>query len=279
MLLLALGDALARLLLLILPYRISNRIKENTTPRTTYVLRTQSYESPSQQTTSTMTLFEAVFATLLFDLALFGTNNILINTIISTFTSIQNSWDTPFTSPKHATDGIRNFCKRLHIQMDPWIWDKPIDEYTSLNNFFSRTYSPKYFPRINALNGRLSSPACCRMTSYNDDSSLKSILIKGCEYDINKIGLPTNDGDMEKYKSNHIILGYLSPKDYHRVHAPISVSIRVSSVKCVHVNDESSFRIYISYILCLHIYIIHTIYFRERLFIVNWKESMNYLHQ
>lgn len=248
MLLLSLGDALARLLLLILPYRISNRIKENTTPRTTYVLRTQSLQSP-QQTSTNLTLFEAVFATLLFDLALFGTNNILINTIISTFTSIQNSWDTPFASPKHATDSIRNFCTRLHIQMDPWVWDKPIDEYTSLNNFFSRTYSPTYFPRINTLNGRLVSPACCRMTSYNDDSSLKSILIKGCEYDINKIGLPTyddeGDGDVEKYKSNHIILGYLSPKDYHRVHAPISVSRVYIYILCVYVNDGSSAHIYI----------------------------------
>lgn len=159
-------------------------------------------------------------------MALFGTNNPLINGIIWLFTSIQNSWDRPFNSCEMAEEKVTDFCERLQIQQEPWIWEKEKCEYTSLNDFFSRTYALKHFPTIGQ--GRLVSPACCKILTYNDDESMKSILIKGCEYEIDKIGLPEND--LSKYAANRILIGYLSPKDYHRVHAPISVRVYVSSL-------------------------------------------------
>jgi phosphatidylserine decarboxylase len=61
---------------------------------------------------------------------------------------------------------------------------------------------------------------------------LQRLLIKGCEYSMDKIGLwPPQD--LEKYQQNRIWIGYLSPSDYHRVHAPISGRI-------VHLQMESS---------------------------------------
>ena len=225
----ALGDAVANFLLTwMLPKRISDRVRENLITTDVYVLHSGTKKCSNNNTSNNndddddaqnqrMTLFEAVFATILFDLALFGTNNIFINGIISLFTSIQNSWDTPYKSKQEAKRSILEFCKRLGIQTSPWIWDKPIEDYASLNDFFSRTYAS--FPPI-AISARLVSPACCKLLSYNDDSTMKNILIKGCDYDISKIGLPSND--IDKYKSNRVLLGYLSPKDYHRVHSPIS---------------------------------------------------------
>lgn len=174
-----------------------------------------------------MTLFEGVFATLLFDLALFGTSNPLINGIIFLFTTIQNSWETPFKSKDEAEMKVSEFCNRLDIQQQPWVWEKKKGHYISLNDFFSRTYAPKYFPKIGA--GRLVSPGCCKISSYNNDASMKSILIKGCDYDVAKIGLP--EEDLQAFKNNLVLLGYLSPKDYHRVHAPITG-------KCVHCKME-----------------------------------------
>ena len=167
-----------------------------------------------------MTLFEGVFATILFDMALFGTDNVIINGIISLFTSIQNSWDRSFVNEDIASTKVTDFCNRLNIQQEPWIWEKRKEEYTSLNDFFSRTYDSKYFPPIGS--GRLVSPACCTIQCYNNDSDMKTVLIKGCDYEIGKIGLP--EDDLEKYRMNKILIGYLSPKDYHRVHSPISVS-------------------------------------------------------
>jgi hypothetical protein len=123
-----------------------------------------------------MTFMEAVFATMLFDLALFGTSNPVINTIIRIFTSLQNSWDKPFSSRDQAATQVTEFCERLSIQQTPWIWEKPKEEYICLNDFFSRTFSPRHFPPLGEA--KVVAPACCTMTKYNDDNDLKSILIK-----------------------------------------------------------------------------------------------------
>lgn len=220
----AIGDFLAHLLLSILPRRISNRIRENTSPLEVYVLRDNAVKCDDKPR---MTLFEGVFATLLFDMALFGTSNPIIHGIIRLFTTIQNSWDAPFASEDEARTRVNEFCTRLDIQQEPWIWEKGIHEYTSLNDFFSRTYAPTHFPKVGS--GRLVAPACCKVQVYSDDEGMRSLLIKGCEYDISNIGLPGKD--LDAYRANTIFLGYLSPRDYHRVHAPISG-------KCVHCKME-----------------------------------------
>ena len=212
------GDLLANLLLKVLPRQLSTRIKENTSDMKVFVLR-----KSEMKTKARMTLIEGVFATILFDLALFGTSNPIIKLIINLFTNLQNSWDTPFSSKDMATEHIQEFCYRLSIQKTPWIWEKKIEDYHSLNDFFSRTYQAKYFPTIGKAD--FVSPACCTLTRYRNDDELKSILIKGCEYCIKDIGLPLED--VNYYSQNDVFLGYLSPTDYHRVHSPISG-------KCVH---------------------------------------------
>ncbi|KAK1738276.1 phosphatidylserine decarboxylase proenzyme [Skeletonema marinoi] len=211
----AIGDLLASILLAILPRRISDRIKQNTSPLSVYVLR-ESMKLKCDK--PRMTKFEGVFATLLFDLALFGTSNPVINGIIYLFTTIQNSWDTPFKNEAEAEHSITEFCHRLDIQHEPWIWEKAPSKYASLNDFFSRTYTDDHFPRLGA--GMVIAPACCTMQIYNNEETMKSVLIKGCEYDIDRIGLPKED--LKSYANHQVILGYLSPSDYHRIHSPIT---------------------------------------------------------
>ncbi|KAL3823804.1 hypothetical protein ACHAXA_011591 [Cyclostephanos tholiformis] len=217
------GDLMARALLAVLPRRLSDRIKRNVSSLEIYVLR----DGTTRCDEPRMTLFEGVFATLLFDMALFGTRNPLINGIIRSFTTIQNSWDRPFDNAGDATSSIDEFCSRLDIQRSPWIWERDAAEYASLNDFFSRAYAPRHHPELG--HGRLVSPACCKILSYDSDESMRSMLVKGCDYDVGNIGLPASD--LGAYGSNRVIIGYLSPRDYHRVHAPISG-------KCVHCNME-----------------------------------------
>lgn len=224
----AAGDLLARLLLLVLPRRISARIKENTSPLDVLVLRTSTVRRGAASGPR-MTPFEGVFATLLFDLALFGTSNPLINGAIRLFTTIQNSWDRPFESEAQATAKVDEFCDRLNIQREPWVWEKEAGGYASLNDFFSRTYAPEHFPPIGG--GRVASPACCKLRTYRDDAAMASLLIKGCDYAIGRIGLP--EEDLGGYASHPVFLGYLSPTDYHRVHAPVSG-------RCVHCRMEGA---------------------------------------
>ena len=184
-----------------------------------------------------MTLIEGVFATLLFDLALFGTDNILINGIIRLFTKVQNGWDRPFTSQPDAIEQITTFANALNIQTDPWIWDKPIEQYECINNFFARRYEPKHMPKLGDAD--VVAPACCTMQMYESDAQMRTMLIKGCEYNLDKIGLPnihtdTDSGakDIYMYASNRVFLGYLSPTDYHRVHSPVAG-------KCIHCKLEA----------------------------------------
>lgn len=224
------GDFLANFLLKVLPLRLSRRIKENTSDVEVFVLRT------SKMTTKPrMTLIEGVFATILFDLALFGTSNPFINIIISLFTNIQNSWDKPFPSKTTAKHQIEEFCHRLNIQMEPWIWDKRMEDYHSLNDFFSRTYHTNHFPTIGEA--KIVAPACCTMTRYRNNNDLKSILIKGCEYHVEDIGLPQEN--VKDYSQHDVFLGYLSPTDYHRVHSPISGKCISCSMECANRRSAS----------------------------------------
>ncbi len=212
MLAFAIGEFLAKTILFFLPSRWADRINENSGEMEVFVLKTKSFKTKPR-----MTLIEGVFATILFDLALFGTSNPIINTTIKLFTNIQNSWDNQFGSPEVARTQITQFCEKLSIQQSPWIWDKEISQYKCLNDFFARTYSEEHFPSIGE--GQVVSPACCTLTRYNNDAQLTNVLIKGCDYKIQDIGLPYSD--VERYSKNHVFIGYLSPTDYHRVHSPI----------------------------------------------------------
>jgi phosphatidylserine decarboxylase len=185
----------------------------NSSEYSVYVLKTKSIKIKPR-----MTFMEAVFATILFDLALFGTSNPVINGIIRFFTSLQNSWDSQFLSQEDAFTQVTEFCERLSIQQNPWIWEKSKEDYTSLNDFFSRTFLRSEFPTLGSAN--IVAPACCTMTRYNDDASMKSLLIKGCSYRIEEIGLPSEDTHL--YRQNPIFIGYLSPTDYHRIHSPMA---------------------------------------------------------
>jgi phosphatidylserine decarboxylase len=210
----AISEFLSGVLLWLLPRRLSSRIKENMADVEVTTLSTMQIK-----TIPRMTLFEAVGATILFDLALFGTKNWFINSVIRLFTSIQNSWDTPFVDGDAARDAINEFTQRLSIQQKPWIWEKRIEEYVSLNDFFSRTFAPEYLPRLGSAS--VVSPASCTLRCYRDNQGLKELLIKGCNYQLEKIGIPySND-----YANNAVLIGYLSPSDYHRVHAPMAGTI------------------------------------------------------
>ena len=58
--------------------------------------------------------------------------------------------------------------------------------------------------------------------------------MKGCEYAFEDIGFYPPE-DFTAYAKNHVILGYLSPTDYHRFHAPMSG-------KCIYCKMEDADR-------------------------------------
>ena len=77
-------------------------------------------------------------------------------------------------------------------------------------------------------------PACCTFTNFQDNLGLQRLLIKGCDYSIDQVGLVPKD-DLDQYAKNRVFIGYLSPTDYHRFHAPIAGT-------CIHcaLDDEDA---------------------------------------
>ena len=120
----AIADTIAKLFLYILPQPWATRIRSNTKEVIFLEYTTKEYK-----TKPAMTLFEGVFATMLFDHALFGTDNVLINFIIKTFTQIQNPWDKQFGDKAIASQEVSTFCTQIRIQSDPWIRNKPAQDY------------------------------------------------------------------------------------------------------------------------------------------------------
>ena len=146
MLAFAILDYIVRGLVFLLPQIWRDRIKYNASEMQVFVVQSQKIKTKPR-----MTFVEAVFATILFDLALFGTDNILINFVIRRFTKFQNSWDNKFQNANEAEKEILDFCDKLQIQHEPWIWEKVITEYSSLNDFFSRRYDKLPIPIGKAL--------------------------------------------------------------------------------------------------------------------------------
>lgn len=223
MLAFAIIDVIARTLVLFFPKTWRDRIEYNASDSTVFVVASQKHKTKPR-----MTLVEAVFATILFDLALFGIDNFFINAVIRAFTKFQNSWDRSFRSPAEAIHEVADFCERLQIQQDPWIWEKAMSEYTCLNDFFSRRYSNP--PTIG--DDDIVSPACSTIIVHDNNEEFTRLVVKGCNYALGEIGLYP-PMDLAAYARNPVFWGYLSPKDYHRFHAPLSG-------KCIYCSMEDA---------------------------------------
>lgn len=223
MLAFAIVDCIARGLVFFLPKVWRDRIYYNASEIQVFVVRTQSIKTKPR-----MTFVEAVFATILFDLALFGTDNGFINFIIRSFTKFQNSWDNKFRDSREAEKEILDFCHRLQIQHEPWIWEKSITQYTSLNDFFSRRYKEP----LPVEKSSIVAPACSTISIHKNNDVFTRMVVKGCDYALEDVGLYPPE-DLSQYAKHHVVLGYLSPTDYHRFHAPMSGT-------CIHCSMENA---------------------------------------
>lgn len=105
--------------------------------------------------------------------------------------------------------------------------EKPLDHYPSLQEFFIRRLKPGARP---IAQGNVIVSPCdglvCQIGSINEGSLIQA---KGKYYSLKDLVL---DEQLEnKFYDGHFITIYLSPKDYHRFHAPISAVVQ----KTIHV--------------------------------------------
>lgn len=120
---------------------------------------------------------------------------------------------------------IPRFAKLYQINVEEA--ERALEEYPSLNEFFSRRLKQGARP-IDAQEDSVISPVDAVITGIGTIKDGTILNIKGQTYTIAEMLGETED--TKAYLNGSYVVLYLSPTDYHRIHAPISGTI----VKHVH---------------------------------------------
>ena len=91
--------------------------------------------------------------------------------------------------------------------------------YTSFNDFFTRALKPGARP----ISGEFCSPADGEISQLGDISNAKLLQAKGINYSLAQL---LGFEGVEVYGNGSFITVYLSPKDYHRVHSPVTGTLK-----------------------------------------------------
>jgi phosphatidylserine decarboxylase len=125
-----------------------------------------------------------------------------------------------FAKSKLSKGLIPHFARVYDIRVDEA--EKPLAQYETLNEFFTRRLKPGSRP-IDPDPAALISPVDGVVTAVGKATQGKLLQIKGQDYDVVQLlgGSPRSIN----YREGHYIVIYLSPSDYHRIHAPVSGDI------------------------------------------------------
>ncbi len=114
---------------------------------------------------------------------------------------------------------IRNFITLYNVDMDQAIWPSE-EDYPSFNSFFTRYLKPDARSWKKDKNLILS-PVDGVVSQIGTIDENKLVQAKGIDYNLNR--LLANDVDAVKvFQDGSFTTLYLSPRDYHRIHMPVS---------------------------------------------------------
>lgn len=112
---------------------------------------------------------------------------------------------------------IPHFAKTYNINIAEA--EKTVDRYESINDFFTRRL--KVGSRIvDPGENSVVSPVDALVTGIGDMNQGEILNVKGQLYTIRE--MLDDEEELARYENGKYIVLYLSPKDYHRIHAPIS---------------------------------------------------------
>jgi phosphatidylserine decarboxylase len=96
--------------------------------------------------------------------------------------------------------------------------EKPLEEYVSLLDFFTRRLKPGTRPQSLPLPGSINSPVDGNLIASGPITTGTLVQAKGLPYRLDEL----LDGDplTGQFEQGHYTTLYLSPKDYHRIHVP-----------------------------------------------------------
>lgn len=118
-----------------------------------------------------------------------------------------------YCDTKLSSKKIKSFVKDFNLNMDEY--EKPIDEYTSFNDFFYRKLKPTA-RETNKDKNIFISPSDSRLLSIDNIDENLSFKVKGFNYSLKEILGSKELAD--KYKGGICLIFRLCPTDYHRFH-------------------------------------------------------------
>ncbi|MFT5916090.1 MAG: phosphatidylserine decarboxylase [Bacteroidia bacterium] len=113
-----------------------------------------------------------------------------------------------------STKRIHKFVRDLGIDMTEAV--RPINEFTSFNDFFYRKLKPQARP----IGKGLVSAADAKLLAFESISDVKEFFVKGKEFTL--ASYLQNEQLAEEYKNAALLIFRLAPNDYHRFHFPYS---------------------------------------------------------
>jgi len=120
---------------------------------------------------------------------------------------------------------FRHFVRYYEVDLSEA--EKPLEEYKSFQEFFTRRLLPGLRPQDEMLFGAINCPVDGRLIALGRIQSGMLIQAKGLSYRLEEllkhIPLP------ERFEGGHFLTLYLSPKDYHRIHVPIEGRVQAIS--------------------------------------------------
>lgn len=110
---------------------------------------------------------------------------------------------------------IPKFAKAYRIPVEEA--EKKLEEYRSLNEFFTRRLKPGSRP-VDDTAGALVSPVDAKITACGTIEDGLMLQVKGQDYTVDELlnGSPR----VAQYRHGYYWVLYLSPTDYHRIHSP-----------------------------------------------------------
>lgn len=105
--------------------------------------------------------------------------------------------------------------------------DRPVEDYPSLQELFTRRLKPGLRPQEAPAPGYVNSPVDARIIACGRIEAGLAIQAKGLPYRISE--LLKHDPNAQRFEGGHFLTLYLAPKDYHRIHVPIEGQVTAVS--------------------------------------------------
>lgn len=99
----------------------------------------------------------------------------------------------------------------------------PLEDYRSLQTFFTRRLKPGLRPQAVPAPGAVNSPVDARIFACGRIEKDTLIQAKGLPYSASE--LLKHIPDPDRFEGGHYLTLYLSPQDYHRIHVPVEGAV------------------------------------------------------